>query len=505
MDFGTQYAQLIARRVREAKVFATIIHYSTKAKDIRREKPQALILSGGPASVYAEGAPHPDPEIFKLGIPILGICYGTQLATEAFGGTVAPSDSREYGRTECTLLDDSDIFHSLGGKTTVWMSHGDRVEAMPGVFDVIARTPNSPYAAVKHKELPFYGLQFHPEVTHTEEGAVMLENFLYKIAGCAGTWEMCSFIDEAVAAVRNKAKAGKVLLGLSGGVDSSVVALLLHQAVGDRLECIFVDNGVLRRREADFVIERFRKHFKLKIHHVDAAERFLQKLAGVTDPEEKRKVIGRQFIDVFEEEANKIKGVKYLAQGTLYPDVIESTAAHGGPTATIKSHHNVGGLPEQLKLELIEPVRELFKDEVRQLGVELGLSEELVWRHPFPGPGLAVRIIGEVTTAKVRTLQEADAVLIQEIKAAGIYREIWQAFAVLLPVRTVGVMGDERTYENVVVIRAVTSHDGMTADWYRMPPDVLAKISNRIINEVRGVNRVVYDVSSKPPGTIEWE
>jgi GMP synthase (glutamine-hydrolysing) len=508
LDFGSQVTQLIARRVREANVYCEILPCSAPLETLKGAK--GLILSGGPASVYAPGAPQFNPEVYKLGIPILGICYGMQITAHVNKGTVAKASHREFGRTVMSCDPSSDLFHGLAEKQTVWMSHGDRIEAIPGA-EIIGKSDNCPLAAVRVPALNFHGVQFHPEVVHSDHGRAMLGNFLFRICGCRGDWEMGSFIDEEVERIRRQVGDGRVILGLSGGVDSSVAAVLLHKAIGKNLTCIFVNNGVLRKDEAEGVRELFAEHIGIDLDYVDASERFLTKLAGVSDPETKRKIIGYEFVAVFKEEAERIKAmasggtVKFLAQGTLYPDVIESMSVHGGPASVIKSHHNVGGLPADLGLGLVEPFRFLFKDEVRTIGKTLGLSDAVVWRQPFPGPGLAVRILGDITAAKVATLQEADAIVRQEIIAAGLERSIWQAFAVLLPVKSVGVMGDERTYEDACAIRAVTSTDGMTADWAHLPHDLLGRMSNRIINEVRGINRVVYDITSKPPGTIEWE
>ena len=505
MDFGSQYALLIARRVRECGVYCEIVPHTTAAGEIDGETVKGLILSGGPASVYADGAPDCDRAVFDLGIPVLGLCYGMQLGCRALGGEVASAASREYGRTTIEVVDHADIFGGLGEHLTVWMSHGDQVAELPDDFTVLARSGSCPYAAVRHDARRFYGLQFHPEVTHTPDGTQMLSNFLFTVCGCRGSWGMSDFVEKTVDEIRRTVGPDHVVIGVSGGVDSSVAAVLLQRAVGDQLTAIFVDNGLLRAREAEQVARRLRESLHLNLLAVDASERFLSRLKGVLDPEEKRRIIGHEFIEVFKDAARGIEGARFLAQGTLYPDVIESTAAHGGPTATIKTHHNVGGLPAELGFELIEPFRFLFKDEVRRIGEALGLPREMVWRHPFPGPGLAVRCIGEVTPERLRVLREADEILIEELRAADLYYHIAQAFAVLLPLQTVGVMGDERTYEGVIAIRCVDTDNFMTADWSRLPDEVLARISNRIINEVRGVNRVVYDVSSKPPSTIEWE
>jgi GMP synthase (glutamine-hydrolysing) len=504
LDFGSQYTQLIARRIREGKVYSEIYPFNAPMEKIREFGAKGIVLSGGPSSVYEQGAPIPDMEIFSLGVPVLGICYGMQLMAHCLGGRVSRAAKREYGRAELVVDDDADLLRGISQDTKVWMSHGDRIEMLPEDFSAIGHTGNSPVAAMANRGKKFFALQFHPEVVHTEEGNRILRNFVYDICGCRPTWEMSSFIEWSVADIREKVGSKKVICALSGGVDSSVVALLVHRAIGDNLTCIFVDNGLLRKSEAEKVKKTFEDHFHIRLIYVDARGRFLDKLKGVTEPERKRKIIGNEFIAVFEDESKKIRGAEFLAQGTLYPDVIESVSFKG-PSAVIKSHHNVGGLPEVMKLQLVEPLRELFKDEVRVLGEELGLSEEICWRHPFPGPGLAIRCIGEITERRLDILRDSDAIVLEEIKAAGLYRTIWQAFAVILPIKSVGVMGDERTYENVVAVRAVTSRDGMTADWATIPYDILGKIANRIINEVKGVNRVVYDITSKPPGTIEWE
>jgi len=508
LDFGSQYAQLIARRVREAHVYGEIVRHDITAQRVRELAPKGLILSGGPASVYAKGAPTCDPGIFDLGIPVLGICYGMQLMSQSLGGRVESHAVREFGRAHCTIgdaKDAADIFEGVSRETQVWMSHGDQVDAVSADFISLASTDTCPHAAVKHRTRPLYGLQFHPEVTHTVDGRTILANFLTNVCGCAGMWRLGDFAEQSIREIRARVGNDRVICGLSGGVDSSVVAALLYQAIGPQLSCILVDNGLLRKDEEHSVIFEFTKHFKTDLHVVKAEEQFLSALAGVTEPQEKRRRIGHTFIDCFAEEARKIQGAKFLAQGTLYPDVIESGAAPDGPADTIKLHHNVGGLPADLGFELIEPLRDLFKDEVRQLGTQLGVPDEIVWRHPFPGPGLAVRCLGEVTRVRLDTLREADAIVVNEIKAAGLYRATSQVFAVLLPIQSVGVMGDARTYEDTIAVRAVTTDDFMTADWTHLPHDVLAKISTRIINEVKGVNRVVYDISSKPPATIEWE
>lgn len=505
LDFGSQYAQLIARRVREQNVYCEIVRHSITAERVRELAPIGIILSGGPSSVYAQGAPLCDPKLFELGIPVLGICYGMQLMCQALGGKVDSAPAREYGRAECDIVEADGLFAGVPKQTQVWMSHGDQVAGISNDFTPLAKTSTCPYAAVKHKRLPFFGLQFHPEVTHTPEGATVLRNFLHGACGAEGTWKLGDFAAETIERIRQEVGSDRVICGLSGGVDSSVVAALLAKAIGPQLSCILVDNGLLRQAEEEAVVAEFTQHFKTDLHVVKGEERFLAALAGITDPQEKRRRIGHTFIDCFVDEAKKIKGAKFLAQGTLYPDVIESGAAPDGPADTIKLHHNVGGLPAELGFELIEPLRDLFKDEVRRLGLQLGLPEEIVWRHPFPGPGLAVRCLGEVTKEKLDTLRAADAIVVGEIKAAGLYRSTSQAFAVLLPVQSVGVMGDSRTYDNALAVRCVNTDDFMTADWSHLPYEVLARISTRVINEVKGVNRVVYDISSKPPATIEWE
>jgi GMP synthase (glutamine-hydrolysing) len=505
LDFGSQYAQLIARRVREQNVYCEIVRHDITPERLLAHHPRGIILSGGPSSVYETRAPRCHPELLQLGIPVLGICYGMQLACELLGGQVESAPSREYGRARCYVDRPEGLLAGFTDQTDVWMSHGDQVTRVSDDFVSLAHTETCPIAAVRHRTLPVYGLQFHPEVTHTPQGGMLLHNFLTVICRCEGKWRLGDFARETIERMRDRIGGARVICGLSGGVDSAVTAALLYKAVGSQLSCILVNNGLLRKAEQEAVIAEFSKHFRTDLHVVDAEERFLNALAGVTEPQEKRRRIGHAFIECFKQEATKIETPKFLAQGTLYPDVIESGAAPDGPAATIKLHHNVGGLPEELGFELIEPLRDLFKDEVRRMGLELGLPGEIVWRHPFPGPGLAVRCLGEVTRQRLNVLREADAIVVEEIKAAGLYRSTSQAFAVLLPVQSVGVMGDARTYENTVAVRCVDTDDFMTADWSRLPESLLARISTRIINEVKGVNRVCYDISTKPPATIEWE
>jgi GMP synthase (glutamine-hydrolysing) len=508
VDFGSQVTQLIARRVRESGVYCEIHPYDRVAAMIDAFAPGAVILSGGPASAHETESPAAPARVFELGVPVLGICYGEMTMCAQLGGAVESGHAREFGRADIRIARESPLLAGLGeigADEPVWMSHGDKITAMPPGFEVLATSEGSPFAAIADERRRLYGVQFHPEVAHTPRGALLLRNFTHAIAGLAGDWTMARFKDEAITRIREQVGAGRVICGLSGGVDSSVAAVLIHEAIGDQLTCVFVDTGLMRLNEAEEVVTLFRDHYNIPLIHVDAAEDFLGALEGVSDPEAKRKTIGRIFIDIFDREAAKIEGAGFLAQGTLYPDVIESVSAGGGPSQVIKSHHNVGGLPEHMKLKLVEPLRELFKDEVRALGVELGLPPAFVGRHPFPGPGLGIRIPGPVTPDKVATLQKADAIFLDEIRKSGLYDAIWQAFAVLLPVKTVGVMGDARTYEDVLALRAVTSSDGMTADVFEFPWDVLTRAATRIVNEVRGVNRVVYDVTSKPPGTIEWE
>ena len=507
LDFGSQYTQLIARRVRECQIYSEIHPYDIPLSRVKSLLPSGIILSGGPASVYEKNAPLCDPALFKIGIPILGICYGMQLIAQLLGGEVIHSEKREYGRARLTLDREGKLFRGLGRKGSqllVWMSHGDQVKKLPPGFHPIAHSKNTPFAAIEETRKRIYGLQFHPEVVHTQKGIDLIKNFLFHVCACSHLWTMNSFLEQTSHDLRKRIGKGKVICALSGGVDSTVVALLLHKAIGDRVQCIFVNNGVLRKSETSQVVNLFRYHFKIPLIYVDAEDSFLRELEGVVDPEDKRKRIGKEFISIFEREAKKIGGVEYLAQGTLYPDVIESVSSKG-PSATIKSHHNVGGLPERMKLKLVEPLRELFKDEVRQLGRMLGLPDEIIRRQPFPGPGLAIRIIGEVTQERLEILRAADEIVMKEMEKHRFLDRVWQSFAVLLPVKTVGVMGDERTYENVIALRVVGSQDGMTADWVRLPYKILEHLSNRIINEVKGVNRVVYDISSKPPSTIEWE
>lgn len=516
LDFGSQYTQVIARRVRECQVYSEIVRFDTPAAEIAALKPKGLILSGGPASVYDKGAPQLDPEIFSLGLPVLGICYGLMLMAHHLGGQVVFTGRREYGAGVLQIPNRSELFEGLGNHLDVWNSHGDEVTALPEGFRVVGTTEGCNFAAVEDPKRKIYGLQFHPEVAHTPRGKEILQNFVYHICHCAMDWTMGSFIEEACARVRKQVGGERVVLGLSGGVDSSVTAALLHKAIGRQLTCIFVNNGLLRAREEEIVQRVFDENFHIKLKYVDASERFLSRLRGVTDPEEKRKIIGNEFIRVFEDTVTELAEYdrtpkigngkfKFLAQGTLYPDVIESVSIEGNPAQVIKTHHNVGGLPEKMHFELVEPVRQLFKDEVRQAGLQLGLPKEIVYRQPFPGPGLAVRILGEVTPERLSILREADTIVQSEMEAADWYYKVWQSFAVLLPVQSVGVMGDQRTYENTVALRIVESLDGMTADWVRIPYELLARISNRICNEVKGVNRVVFDISSKPPSTIEWE
>jgi GMP synthase (glutamine-hydrolysing) len=517
LDFGSQYTQVIARRIRECQVYSEIVRFNIPAEEVAALPPKGIVLSGGPASVYDKRAPQVDPEIFSLGIPVLGICYGMQLMAHHLGGQVEFSERREYGAGMLHVSNGSKLFDGIGEQIDIWSSHGDKVTAMPAGFRTAAHTENSAFAAIEDPQRKLYGLQFHPEVAHTPRGKEILQNFVFHICGCSMDWTMGSFIEEACERVRKQVGDQKVVLGLSGGVDSSVVAALLHKAIGDQLTCIFVNNGLLRSREEEMVQRVFEENFHIRLKYVDAAERFLKLLEGVTDPETKRKVIGKEFVKVFEHATEELLaedkangsgghgGYHFLAQGTLYPDVIESVAIGGNPAHVIKSHHNVGGLPEKMHFELVEPVRQLFKDEVRQAGLQLGLPKEIVYRQPFPGPGLAVRILGEVTPERLRILRDADTIVISEMKASDWYYRVWQSFAVLLPVRSVGVMGDQRTYEDTIAIRVVESQDGMTADWVRLPYELLARISSRVINEVKGVNRVCYDISSKPPSTIEWE
>jgi GMP synthase (glutamine-hydrolysing) len=512
LDFGSQYTQVIARRVRESRVYSEILPFHFGPEQVRATGARGIILSGGPASVFGKDAPQIDPEIFRMGLPVLGICYGIQLMASHLGGSVEFSDRREYGAGTLTVVKESPLFEGLPAKLQVWNSHGDKITHIPPDFEAVASTENSAYAAIQNLEKSLFGLQFHPEVAHTPLGKDILENFLYRACGCSPDWTMGSFIEQTCREIRNKVGDDKVVLGLSGGVDSSVAAVLIHRAIGTKLTCIFVNNGLLRSRESETVQKMFRGNFDIQLKYVDASQRFLALLKRVTDPEKKRKLIGGEFIRVFEEATKELKAVdsgdghyRFLAQGTLYPDVIESISISGNPAALIKSHHNVGGLPDTMEFELLEPLRQLFKDEVRQVGLELELPREIVFRQPFPGPGLAVRILGEVTEERLEILRQADEIVVNEMRVTDWYYKVWQSFAVLLPVRSVGVMGDQRTYENSIALRIVESQDGMTADWVRIPYEILARISTRIINEVKGVNRVCYDISSKPPSTIEWE
>ena len=506
LDFGSQYTQVIARRIRECQVYSQILRYDTPATELAKLNLKGLILSGGPSSVYAPNAPMPDPGIFKLGVPVLGICYGVQLLAHFLGGKVEKGLKREYGKGTLTAKDTKcALFAKLPKSIQVWNSHGDKLTSLPGGFKPVATTDNSEFAAIENRSSKFFGLQFHPEVAHTSHGREILSNFVHGICGCGRGWTMRRYVDQAVEAIRAQVGRDRVILGLSGGVDSSVAAALLHKAIGGQLTCIFVNNGLLRAREADVVQEVFGRHFKIRLQYENASRAFLSKLKGVTDPERKRKIIGRTFIEVFQAATLKAGKARFLAQGTLYPDIIESVPIAGNPAALIKSHHNVGGLPKNMKFQLVEPLKNLFKDEVRQLGLELGVPREIVYRQPFPGPGLAVRILGEVTPARCEILRQADAIVVEEMKTSGWYHKIWQSFAVLLPIRSVGVMGDERTYDYTIAIRAVESQDGMTADWVKLPYPLIERLASRIINEVKGVNRCVYDITSKPPGTIEWE
>ncbi len=506
LDFGSQYTQVIARRIRECQVYSQILRYDTPATELAKLNLKGLILSGGPSSVYAPNAPMPDPGIFKLGVPVLGICYGVQLLAHFLGGKVEKGLKREYGKGTLTAKDTKcALFAKLPKSIQVWNSHGDKLTSLPGGFKPVATTDNSEFAAIENRSSKFFGLQFHPEVAHTSHGREILSNFVHGICGCGRSWTMRRYVDQAVEAIRAQVGQDRVILGLSGGVDSSVAAALLHKAIGGQLTCIFVNNGLLRAREADVVQEVFGLHFKIRLQYENASRAFLSKLKGVTDPERKRKIIGRTFIEVFQAATLKAGKARFLAQGTLYPDIIESVPIAGNPAALIKSHHNVGGLPKNMKFQLVEPLKNLFKDEVRQLGLELGVPREIVYRQPFPGPGLAVRILGEVTPARCEILRQADAIVVEEMKTSGWYHKIWQSFAVLLPIRSVGVMGDERTYDYTIAIRAVESQDGMTADWVKLPYPLIERLASRIINEVKGVNRCVYDITSKPPGTIEWE
>ncbi len=505
LDFGSQYTQVIARRIRECSVYSKIYHYKTSAKQLKKDRVAGIILSGGPESVLKKGSPRPDPKIFELGVPVLGICYGLQLISFMLGGKVEKSSEREYGHGQLKIKTKGSLFRGLPSRLQVWNSHGDRLAKLPGGFKTIASTENSDFAAIVSEKKRIYGIQFHPEVDHTEGGINILENFLRKICGCKADWSMADFVRDSIDWIRKTVGSDRVLLGLSGGVDSSVAAALIHKAVGKQLTCVFVDNGLLRLNERELVVDLYKRHFNMDVRVARSGAKFLKRLRGVSDPEKKRKIIGNTFVEVFQDSLKRIGHAKFLAQGTLYPDVIESVSIDGNPAATIKSHHNVGGLPKSMKFELLEPLRQLFKDEVRALGAELGLPKEVVWRQPFPGPGLGVRVMGEISKSKLDVLRKADAILHEEMMTSELYYKVWQSFCVFLPVKTVGVMGDERTYENVIAVRVVESKDAMTADWVRVPYEVLQRVSNRIINEVQGVNRVVYDISSKPPGTIEWE
>ena len=505
LDFGSQYTQLIARRIRECSVYSKIYPFKTSAKELKKDNVVGIILSGGPESVLSKGSPRPDKRIFDLGIPVLGICYGVQLIAHLLGGKVEKSSQREYGHGILKIRRKGSLFKGLPNKLRVWNSHGDRLSKLPKGFIAVASTENSGFAGIADERRRIFGIQFHPEVDHTQGGVNILENYLERICGCKGDWSMASMAEESIASIKETVGSDRVLLGLSGGVDSSVAAALIHKAIGRQLTCVFVDNGLLRLNERELVVDLYRRHFKMDVRVARAGGKFLKRLKGVSDPERKRKIIGNTFVEVFQESLKKIGHAKFLAQGTLYPDVIESVSIGGNPAATIKSHHNVGGLPKKMKFKLLEPLRQLFKDEVRALGAELGLPKEVVWRQPFPGPGLGVRVMGSITKSKLDILRKADAILHDEMMQSDMYYKVWQSFCVFLPVRTVGVMGDERTYENVVAVRIVESKDAMTADWVRVPYEILQRVSNRIINEVSGINRVVYDISSKPPGTIEWE
>ena len=505
LDFGSQYTQVIARRIRECSVYSKIYHYKAPAEQLKKDNVVGIILSGGPESVLSKGSPRPDKKVFELGVPVLGICYGVQLLAHMLGGKVEKSNAREYGHGELKIKRKGSLFRGLPSVLRVWNSHGDRLGKLPKGFRAVASTENSGFAGIVDEKRRFYGIQFHPEVHHTEGGLNILENFLRRICGCRADWSMASLAEESIANIRKKVGNHRVLLGLSGGVDSSVAAALIHKAVGRQLTCVFVDNGLLRLNERELVVDLYKRHFNMDVRVARAGSKFLKRLKGVSDPERKRKIIGNTFVEVFQDSLKRIGDSRFLAQGTLYPDVIESVSIDGNPAATIKSHHNVGGLPKNMKFELLEPLRQLFKDEVRALGAELGLPKEVVWRQPFPGPGLGVRVVGSITRRKLDVLRKADAILHEEMMGSDLYYKVWQSFCVFLPVRTVGVMGDERTYENVIAVRVVESKDAMTADWVRVPYEVLQRVSNRIINEVSGVNRVVYDISSKPPGTIEWE